>query len=176
MLNDFNLLQWGFNRLIPARSPYSGVNMSLGMAAPKQRFIGSLSAGFCACGAGPRGFESRRFRRFELPTYTLFACRVIRISGSSVERRELVDVNDVICLSLNSVLGSSGAPSSCARELKLDASARLVKFSFSPRHLPQHDVQLAWAEHQSPSATIIGTAAPCQSSRFIARSALGLLR
>jgi hypothetical protein len=92
VLNDFNLLQWGFNRLIPARSPYSGVNMSLGMAAPKQRFIGSLSAGFCACGAGPRGFESRRFRRFELPTYTLFACRVIRISGSSVERRELVDV------------------------------------------------------------------------------------
>src|SRR5882762_4453888 len=34
VLNVFNLLQWCFDRLSPARSPHSGVNVSPRMAAP----------------------------------------------------------------------------------------------------------------------------------------------
>ena len=38
MLNVFNLLQWCFDRLSPARSPHSGVNVSPRMAVPDQGF------------------------------------------------------------------------------------------------------------------------------------------
>ncbi len=34
VLNDFNLLQWCFNRLIPAQSRHSGMNVSPRMAVP----------------------------------------------------------------------------------------------------------------------------------------------
>src|SRR5215469_5541903 len=39
VLNVFNLLQWCFNRLIPAQSPHSGVNVSPRMEVPRQGFI-----------------------------------------------------------------------------------------------------------------------------------------
>jgi hypothetical protein len=39
VLSIFNLLQWCFNRLIPAQTPHSGVNVSPRMAAPNQGFI-----------------------------------------------------------------------------------------------------------------------------------------
>jgi hypothetical protein len=39
VLNVFNLLQWCFDRLSPARSPHFGVNVSPRMAVPDHRFI-----------------------------------------------------------------------------------------------------------------------------------------
>jgi len=41
VLNVFNPLQWCFNRLIPARSPHSEVNVSPRMEVPDQGFISS---------------------------------------------------------------------------------------------------------------------------------------
>jgi hypothetical protein len=38
VLNVFNLLQWCFDRLSPARLPHFGVNVSLRMAVPDQGF------------------------------------------------------------------------------------------------------------------------------------------
>ena len=42
VLNVFNLLQWCFNRLIPARSPHSGVNVSPRMEVPEPGVQGIL--------------------------------------------------------------------------------------------------------------------------------------
>jgi hypothetical protein len=49
VLNVFNLLLWCFDRLSPARSPHSGVNVSPRMEVPVQ--------GFGRCGAAANGLD-----------------------------------------------------------------------------------------------------------------------
>jgi hypothetical protein len=34
------------------------------------------------------------------------------------------------------------------RELRLYAASRILEFSFSPRHVPEHGVQPLWAQYQ----------------------------
>ena len=66
VLNVFNLLRWCFDRLSPARSPHSGVNVSPRMAVPDQGFTKTGWLGlklFCRRDAPALGRTPARSKR-----------------------------------------------------------------------------------------------------------------